>query len=180
MNKDSIFESYIKENKNDIIVYVIVLIIVSIVLFIIGKITNFYYILFLDIFLFSGVLSRVNARKNIKQIEKFIYDNKFDKKIGKIEYWNDGSYFLTENCIILYENNQVNIILYSEIKNMYYENKITLNRISHVDRYLYIVLINDKKYKFLVHSTLLVNEKTEDIGMYLQTKNDNIKLIKNN
>lgn len=46
MNKDSIFESYIKENKNDIIVYVIVLIIVSIVLYIIGKITNFYYILF--------------------------------------------------------------------------------------------------------------------------------------
>ncbi len=177
MNKASIFESYIKENKNDITVYLIVLIIVSIVLFIIGKITNFYYILFLDIFLISALLSRVNARKNIKQIEKFIYDNKYDEKIGKIEYWNEFNYFLTENYIILLENKMIEVIPYNKIKSICYENKINLGYIGHIDRNLYVILENGNKYKFLVHSTLLVNEKTKDIGIYLQTKNKNIEII---
>ena len=38
MTDNSIFKKYINENKNDIIVYFIVLLVVTIVLFIIGKI----------------------------------------------------------------------------------------------------------------------------------------------
>lgn len=50
MKENSIFEKYIKENRNDIIVYFIVFLVVTVILFIIGKITNFYYIMLLDIF----------------------------------------------------------------------------------------------------------------------------------
>ena len=38
MTDNSIFKKYINENKNDIIIYYIVLLVVTIVLFIIGKI----------------------------------------------------------------------------------------------------------------------------------------------
>ena len=180
MRKNSIFEKYINENKNDIIVYFAVLIIVSIVLFIIGKITNFYYILLLDIFIVNAFLSKINVKRNLKQIENYIYDNNLDKKIGEIEYWNDYNYFLTSNCIILLENKLIDIIPYNKITSIYYENKYTLNKISYVDRILYIILDNNKKYSFLVHSTLLVNEKTKDIGSYLKSKNAKIKIKKNN
>ena len=180
MRENSIFEKYINENKNDIIVYFIVLLVITIVLFIIGKVINFYYILLLDIFLVNALLSKINVKGNLKQIENYIYDNKLDKKIGEIEYWNDCNYFLTCNCIILLENKLINIIPYNKIKTISYENKITLSKISHIDRILYITLDNNKKYNFLVHSTLLVNEKTKDIGLYLKSKNDKIKIIENN
>ena len=44
MKENSIFEKYIKENRNDIIVYFIVFLVVTVILFIIGKITNFYFL----------------------------------------------------------------------------------------------------------------------------------------
>ena len=181
MRENSIFEKYIDENKSDIIVYFVVLVVVTIVLFIIVKLTGFYYILFLDIFVINAFLSKITVKRNLKQIEMYIYDNKLDKKIGEIEYWNDYNYFLTNNYIILLENKLIDIIPYSKIKSIYYENKITLSKInSHIDRFLYITLDNNKKYKFLVHSTLLVNEKTTDIGAFLKSKNDKIKIIENN
>lgn len=181
MRENSIFEKYINENKSDIIVYFVVLLVITIVLFIIGKLTGFYYILLLDIFMVNAFLSKINVKRNLKQIEKYIYDNNLDKKIGKIEYWNDYNYFLTSNYIILLENKLIEIIPYNKIKSMRYGNKVTLDKInSHIDRILYINLDNNKKYKFLVHSTLLVNERTKDIGSFLKSKNDKIKVIENN
>ena len=56
MKENSIFEKYIKENRNDIIVYFIVFLVVTLILFIIGKITSFYYIMLLDIFLINSFL----------------------------------------------------------------------------------------------------------------------------
>ena len=179
MRNNSIFDKYINENKNDIIVYFMVLIVVSIVLFIIGKITNFYYILLLDFFSINAFLSKIIVRRNLIQIEKYIYDNNLNKKIGEIEYWNDNNYFLTTNCIILLENKVIDIIPYEKIKSIYYKSKMNLDWISHIDRMLYIILDNDKEYSFLVHSTLLVNENTKDIGSYLKSKNKKIKIIEN-
>ena len=47
---------------------------------------------------------------------------------------------------------------------------------SYIDRELYIVLKNKKEYKFLIDSTLLTNEKTKEIGLYLTSKNAKIKV----
>ena len=47
---------------------------------------------------------------------------------------------------------------------------------SYIDKELYIILKNKKEYKFLVDSTLLTNEKIKDIGLYLKSKNDKIKV----
>lgn len=59
------------------------------------------------------------------------------------------------------------------------KNDIHLNQISYIDRELYIVLNNRKKYKFLVNSTLLTNEKSKDISAYLMDKNNTIKMLDN-
>ena len=101
MKNSSIFEKYIKKNKNDIIVYFIVFVVVTIILFIIGKITNFYYIMLLDIFLINSCLSKIGTKYNLKRIEKYVYSNNLHNKIGKIEYWNNHNYFLTQKYIIL-------------------------------------------------------------------------------
>lgn len=87
---------------------------------------------------------------------------------------------MTEKYIILAEKKEINIISYNDIKYMYYKNDIHLNHInSYIDRELYIVLNNRKKYKFLVNSTLLTNEKTKDISAYLMDKNNTIKMLDN-
>ena len=177
MKENSIFEKYIKENRNDIIVYFIVFLVVTLILFIIGKITNFYYIMLLDIFLMNSFLSRIGTKYNLKRIEKYVYSNNLHNKIGKIEYWNEHNYFLTEKYIILVEKKKVIIIDYNDIEYLYYKNDIHLNQFnSYIDRELYIVLKNKKEYKFLIDSTLLTNEKTKDIGLYLKSKNDKIKV----
>lgn len=63
---------------------------------------------------------------------------------------------------------------------MYYKNDIHLNQFnSYIDRELYIVLNNRKKYKFLVNSTLLTTEKSKDISAYLIDKNNTIKMLDN-
>ena len=180
MKKNSIFEEYINNNKNDIIIYLIVLIIVSIVLFIIAKKTKFFYIMFLDIFIINSFIFKVNTGFILKHIENYVYCNNIHNKIGKIEYWNEYNYFLTEKYIILAEKKEINIISYNDIKYMYYKNDIYLNQInSYIDRELYIVLNNRKKYKFLVNSTLLTNEKSKDISAYLMDKNNTIKMLDN-
>ena len=86
---------------------------------------------------------------------------------------------MTEKYIILAEKKEINIISYNDIKYMYYKNDIHLNQISYIDRELYIVLNNRKKYKFLVNSTLLTNEKLKDISAYLMDKNNTIKMLDN-
>lgn len=181
MKENSIFEKYIKENRNDIIVYFIVFLVVTVILFIIGKITNFYYIMLLDIFLINTLLSKISTKFNLKRIEKYVYNNNFSNKIGKIEYWNEYDYFLTEKYIILVEKKNVVIVDYNDIEFLYYKNDIHLNQInSYIDRELYIILKNKKEYKFLTGSTLLTNEKTRDIGSYLKSKNNRIKTVDKN
>lgn len=179
MKKNSIFEKYINNNKNDIIIYLIVLIISSIILLIIAKKTKFFYIMFLDIFIINSFIFKVNTGFILKRIENYVYCNNIHNKIGKIEYWNESNYFLTEKYIILAEKKEINIISYNDIKYMYYKNDIHLNQISYIDRELYIVLNNRKKYKFLVNSTLLTNEKSKDISAYLMDKNNTIKMLDN-
>ena len=65
-------------------VYFIVFLVVTVILFIIGKITNFYYIMLLDIFLINSFLSRIGTKYNLKRIEKHVYFNNLESKIGKI------------------------------------------------------------------------------------------------
>ena len=111
MKNSSIFEKHIKENKNDIIIYFIVYIVVTIILFIIGKITNFYYIMLLDIFLINSYLSKIGTKYNLKRIEKYVYSNNLHNKIGKIKYWNEHNYFLTEKYIILVEKKKLLLLI---------------------------------------------------------------------
>lgn len=166
---------YIKANNSEILVYGIILLIITIILLIIGYITNWYYILLIDIFPINSLISRIGTKFNLKSIEEYLIKHNLINIIGEIEFWNEKNYFLTEKYIIIKIRKEISIISYDEIEYIYYDKYISLNPYnSYTNEYLYVILKDKRKYKFLIDSTLLTVEKTKDIGKYLMSKNKNI------
>lgn len=116
----------------------------------------------------------MKVKYNLNKIDKYLKDNDLVNKIGKIEYWNEKNYFLTENYVIIFVDKKVIIFSYSDIASISKKNDVKLKSYSRLDEYLAIMLLNDEQYRILLYITVLTNRKYKDISDFLLNKNNNI------
>ena len=116
----------------------------------------------------------MKVKYNLNKIDKYLKDNDLVNKIGKIEYWNEKNYFLTENYVIIFVDKKVRIFSYSDIASISKKNDVKLKSYSRLDEYLAIMLLNDEQYRILFYITVLTNGKYKDISDFLLNKNNNI------
>ena len=116
----------------------------------------------------------MKVKYNLNKIDKYLKDNDLVNKIGKIEYWNEKNYFLTENYVIIFVDKKVRIFSYSDIASISKKNDVKLKSYSRLDEYLAIMLLNDEQYSILLYITVLTNGKYKDISDFLLNKNNNI------
>ena len=174
MKSNNSLTPYIKENKSDILTYSWVLIIVTVILLIVSYKTNCYFMLLLDIFSLGALVNKINVKFKLRKIEKYLIDNNLFNEIGKVEYWNEENYFLTENYVIILIGKNVKIFSYLDIISI--SKKTEIKGGVHLNMYEYVVvtLLNSEQYKILSFTTELVNEQYTDISGFLLNKNSNI------
>lgn len=178
--KDISLDEYIAIAKGDIIIYSVVALIICLPLlygFIKTKVILFI-IFGLVPFLFA--VQRVQTYFNLKKIRQYLIDNKIIDKLGKIDFYNDQYYFLTENYMVIFQNKKVSAFQYSEIKEIYKTNKVRVKEYSTVEEYLNIVTKDNAVYKVLTFTISLVQEEFKDISDYLLNKNPKIKIKESN
>lgn len=174
-NKTKTIDEYIVEAKNDIYAYILIWIIFFLILLYFAYRFNNYYLLFIDVVFLLSVFNRVIIHSNLKKIKEYLVKNKLINKIGKIDYWNEKSYFLTEKYVILIENNVVTCFEYNKIKKIRKEVTYTLkSRNNNIFEYLYLVLDNDCEYEFLISTTSIASENFYDFTSYILEKNSNV------
>ena len=175
-------DEYIAISKSDIIVYAsVTLILLAIFLYVGIKYNIYYYLFFVGLIIIGRTYERIETFVTLNQIKKYLTDNNLLDKIGNIDYWNERYYFLTDNYMIIKQNNKIYSFKYSEIEKIYKENNLTLNKHSKLNDYLHIV-VSSNNFIILIYSTFLVGEDFKDISDYLIKKNPNIvigKTIKN-
>lgn len=171
-------DEYVTIAKYDIIVWIFVTILLTIGLLIYSYKQDFYdYLFFLMIpifFSFSKILTYIN----VKMIKNYLIKNNLIQKIGKIYFWNDKNYFLTDNYMIILNKIKIVHFEYDDITEIYKINEITGRHSIGMDEYLNIKLKNNNVYKVLISSTKLVDETTKDITEFLLKKNPNINIKK--
>lgn len=173
-------DDYVNESKTDIYVYIIVAIILFFILLYISYKVNWYYLLLFNIFFLFSLFNRIIIHNNLKKIREYLIKNKLINKIGKIDFWNENHYFLTEKYMIIIENNIVNCFPYSDITSIRKEiNYIFHSHSSNFPDYLYIMLNNNIEYKILIFNTCLTSDKCYDISSYLLNKNKDIIIEEN-
>lgn len=178
MKKNKTFDEYVIVAKYDIVTWFIVTILLTIGLLVYSYRQNFYdYLLFLIFpifFSFNKILTYIN----IKKIKVYLTANNIIERMGKIYFWNDKNYFLTENYVIILLKRKIIYFQYSDIIEISKKSEITGMNFIGIDEYLNVKLKNDNVYKILISSTHLVDETIKDITKFLLEKNPNINLIK--
>lgn len=129
--------------------------------------------LFHFIFTISKFITYINTIK----IKKYLIDNKLEKSLGKIFFWNEKNYFLTDKYMIIIRQTKVTHFGYNEIKTLEKQTVIKEGRGFSASEYLIITLKNSLKYRILIWSTSMVNEEMKDITEFLLEKNSNIKVL---
>lgn len=157
-----------------LLIFVVVTLVISIMVF--NGLTPIYlfFILIPLFFLYGKIISYIN----IKAIKRYIEKNNLYSKMGKIEYWNEEYYLLTDNYIIIRQG-KINHFKYSEIMEIESKKTYRLHTPGSIEKNLYIKLVSNKKYKVLLNTTSLVNEEYKDITDFLLSKNSKIKMINN-
>lgn len=178
MNKKTI-DNYIEESKTDIYVSILAAAILFFLLLTISFKLEHYYILIILILPVLGIFTKIEIYKRIIRVKEYLINNNLLEKIGKIDYWNNKNYFLTENYMIFITTKTVDIFSYKDIKEIKKEinyNKINAKNPSLPEDYLYITLKDNKKYRIVIHrGGYLINEDVKDITNYLLNKNKSIK-----
>ena len=171
-------DEYIAISKSDIIVYAsVTLILLAIFLYVGIKYNIYYYLFFVGLIIIGRTYERIETFVTLNQIKKYLTDNNLLDKIGNIDYWNERYYFLTDNYMIIKQNNKIYSFKYSEIEKIYKENNLTLNKHSKLNDYLHIV-VSSNNFIILIYSNFLVSEDFKDISDYLIKKNPNIVIVK--
>lgn len=171
-------DEYIAISKSDIIVYAsVTLILLAIFLYVGIKYNIYYYLFFVGLIIIGRTYERIETFVTLNQIKKYLTDNNLLDKIGNIDYWNEKYYFLTDNYMIIKQNNKIYSFKYSEIEKIYKENNLVLNKHSKLNDYLHIIVGNNN-FIILIYSTVLVGEDFKDISDYLIKKNPNIVIGK--
>ena len=175
MKKDMSIDDYINVAKTDIYLYLFIFIASFLILLYISYRINCYYILLFDIIFLFSVFERIIIHNNLKKIREYLIENKLINKIGKIDFWNEKNYFLTEKYMIIIENNVVDSFKYSSIISIQKEvNYNFKSRNSEFPDYLYLFLNNNVEYKILIFTNFLVADIFWDLESYLLDKNKNI------
>lgn len=172
----------IKEAKSDMILYFIILgilVIAQIVLYILYGIPVAICFLFLVLAHLIFTTDKITSYRNVLKINKYLINNHLENKIGKIIFWNEKNYFLTDNYILLVKSFKANCVSYQEIKAISKRVDIRISDHSGASEYLTIELKDDKKYDILIWTTYLVGEEYKDISEFLMEKNPKIKVIEN-
>lgn len=165
------------EAKADIYAYIIMTILFFLILLVISFKINWFYLLFLDLFLFFAAITKFMVYKRVLKIENYLIHNKLLDKIGKIDFWDNDHYLLSDHYMIIMIENKVKCFSYNEINKIYKKDKVHIGKNSYYQKYLYLVLGNGEKIEIMIYSTVLVNENYRDITNYLLSKNKNIEVI---
>lgn len=168
------FNTYIKENNTDILIYCCLFIVITLLLLFVGYKIHCYYILLFDIFFLNSVALRIEVKLNLKKIYTYLINHNLIDEVGTIEYWNERNYFLTEKYIIILYNGKVKMISYLDIVSIEKDKKMRWKQYSYYEEYLIITLSNNETYKILSYTTILTNEKYKDLSYFLLAKNSNI------
>lgn len=167
-------DEYIEIGKGDITVYIIVSIILLAVSLYFGIKYNFYiHLLFIGLIMIGRIWERIDTLLTLRKIKTYLVDNNLLDKIGKIDYWNDRYYFLTDNYMIIKQKREIHSFKYSEIERIFKESYVELSKHSYSQEHLHIIA-NDNDFKILISTTVLVGEDYKDISDYLIKKNPNI------
>lgn len=167
-------DEYIEIGKGDITVYIIVTIILLAVSLYFGIKYNFYiHLLFIGLIMIGRIWERIDTLLTLRKIKTYLVDNNLLDKIGKIDYWNDRYYFLTDNYMIIKQKREIHSFKYSEIERIFKESYVELSKHSYSQEHLHIIA-NDNDFKILISTTVLVGEDYKDISDYLIKKNPNI------
>ena len=179
--KNKTIDDYLTESKYDLILYVIItviLIIANIIIYAFFTAGAFMILMFLSIFHFSNTLGKMNTYTNIIKIKKFIETKNLS--IGKIIFWNELDYFLTDKYMIIIRHKIVDYFNYDEIEEIYKETKVRKSgRNIHIYELLHIILIDERDYSILTWDLNLNNQEIKDITDFLLKKNPKIKDITN-
>lgn len=173
---------YIKEAKDDMVLYFIILgilIVVQIILYILYGIPVAICFLFLVLAHLLFTTDKITSYNNVLRINKYLISNQLENKIGNIIFWNEKNYFLTDNYLILVKNFKVHCIDYKDIKTISKRIEIKFNKHSGTNEFLTIELKDNKKYDILIWTTFLVGEEYIDISEFLIEKNSKIEVIGN-
>ena len=104
MNKEKSINDYIKIAKGDIDIRLLIFVILlPISIYLIYKFELDSEIIVLNIILIISAFDRIYCYLNIKKINEYLLKNDLLDKIGKIDYWNEKYYLLTENYFIIKE-----------------------------------------------------------------------------
>ena len=177
--KHKTIDDYITIAKNDLYVYTGVTIIVFLFLCYISFKTSCYFYLLFNLVMIILASDKIEAYFNLLKIKKTLIQKNLIDKIGKIDFWNEYNYFLTENYVIIVYKHNTYLIKYEDIDTIYKETKFENGKQDTIDKFLHLVLKNGDDIKILIWSSALRTEEYKDIGEYLLKKNSNIKIGKN-
>lgn len=174
-------DEYMHIAKWDVYLYVFLTVVFSGVGFIglLLKDSLIPLIFFLAIYVFIGIFFKVKTYFNMKIIISYIDEHNLKDKLGEIEYWNENSFFLTENYMIIKQKKKVYCFKYKDIVKIFYEDRMRIGRESSHSRFLHVVVDGLEEFVFLIQSTSITYQETKDIGEYLLKKNNNI-IVDNN
>ena len=175
--KNRTIDDYINIGKSDIVLYLIISLILLIFLLCISFKFNDYFFLFFEIIMLLFFIGKIETYINLKKIKKHLIDHNIYNKIGKIDYFNEKDYFLTNNYMIIKKDKQIYSFKYTDIKRIFKINNIVLN--NHSESYNQIklhIITNNNEFEILIYSTILVDKDNMDISDYLLNKNSNIEI----
>ena len=173
--KNKTINEYVNIAKTDIIVYIIMLTLISLILLFISYKVNWFYLMIFCIAFPFTIINRILTYRNLKNIKNYLIKNSLLYKIGKIIFWNEKNYFLTDNYIITSEYNVTRLYKYDDIEKISKRKNTVINsKHSYYEEYLTITFKDKEQIEILIYTTALVDEEFKDITDFLLNKNKNI------
>lgn len=177
--KEKNLDDYIKIAKTDIYVFIIMLILISLILLFISFKVNWFYLMIFCIAFPFIVINKILTYRNLKNIKNYLIENSLLDKIGKIVFWNEKNYFLTDKYIITSEYNVTRHYKYDDILKISKRKNTVLNsKHSYFEEYLIITFKDKEQIELLICTIALVDENFKDITEFLLNKNKNITFSK--
>ena len=169
---DKSLDSYISEAKVDILIYFVVfLIIFSVGFYFSYRWGEYIFLIFLGIWFLISLLGRVQVLYNVSKTKKYLVSNHLIDKIGKIVFWDNDSYFLTDSYFIIVYQFRVHVFSYDDILSI--KKEVCYRRHDSSD-HLYITLKNQETFPILIDSYSMTISDNKDISKFLLSKNPDI------
>lgn len=169
-------DEYILETKTDIYVHIVMTVLIFLILLFVSYKVNWYYLLIFDAVFALCIIEKIKTYNNVREIVNSLKDNKLLDMIGKVEYWNEYDYFLTENYMIIIRKHIISCFKYESIRSIKRELRINRGKVKKPDL-LHIMLEDDSNHYVIINNNgVMRQEKSIDITNYLIEKNKKIKI----